>query len=492
MSSACVLPADDLAYLSAVELGRRFRDRTLSPVEVTNGILERIEQLNPTLNAFITVTFDLARRQAQQADAAFSRRENDRPLLGIPLSLKDLLPTRGIRTTRGSALSADWVPDFDAPVAERAYEAGAVLLGKTNTSELGWKGATSNLLMEPARNPWNLERTPGGSSGGASAALAAGLGPLAHGSDGAGSIRIPAAFSGVFGLKPSCGLVPAWPASPVGHLSHQGPMARTVTDAALLLGALAGSDDRDRFSFGERGVDYVAAAEGGIEGFRVAFSPDLGYATVEHEVATLAARAAQSFEALGCSVEEASPALTDPWPAVDIVWATAHAAPHADDFEDVRDRIDPGRAAMIERGLRASGVDLVRAQLVMAETVDRLRTFMERFDLLLTPTLPITAFAADADRPGSLVGDRARVSWTPFTYPFNVTGQPAASVPCGFADDGLPVGLQIVGRWRDDGAVLRAAAAYEEAHPWAHLKPALGTIVERQTRDPAPESEESE
>ena len=219
----------------------------------------------------------------------------------------------------------------------------------------------------------------------------------------------------MFGLKPSCSLVPAWPASPVGTLSHQGPVARTVRDAALLLGALAGVDERDRFSLGERGTDYVAAAEGGIEGFRVAFSPDLGYATVEPEVATFVSAAAQSFEALGCIVEEASPALTDPWPAADIVWATAHAAPHADDFEHVR---------------------------------DRLRTFMEPFDLLLTPTVPITAFAADADRPGSFVGDRAHVSWTPFTYPFNVTGQPAASVPCGFASDGLPVGLQIVGRCR--------------------------------------------
>jgi aspartyl-tRNA(Asn)/glutamyl-tRNA(Gln) amidotransferase subunit A len=475
VSSAQELPSGDLAYLSAVELGLGFRERTFSSVEVTNSILERIDQLNPMLNAFITVTADLARRQAEAADAAFARGETDQPLLGIPLSLKDLLPTRGIRTTRGSALTADWVPDFDALVAERVYEAGAVLLGKTNTPEFGWKGATSNLLMGPTRNPWNLERTSGGSSGGAAAALAAGLGPLAHGSDGAGSIRIPAAFCGVFGLKPSCGLVPAWPTSPNGSLSHQGPMARTVRDAALLLGALAGADERDRFSFGERGTDYVAAAEGGIDGFRVAFSPGLGFATVETEVAEIVAQAAQSFEALGCEVEEASPALADPWPALDVAWATAQAARHADDLDDVRDRIDPGRVAVIERGLRASGVDVARAHSAMVETVECLRMFMEPFDLLLTPTLPITAFAADADQPGSVAGKpTSYLSWSPFTYPFNVTGQPAASVPCGFASDGLPVGLQIVGRWHDDVSVLRAAAAYEEAHPWAHIKPALG------------------
>ncbi len=474
MSTTAGLSSDELAYVSAVDLGRRFRERTISPVEVTDTLLERIERLNPTLNSFITVTHDVARRQAREAEAALARGETDPPLLGIPLSLKDMLPTKGIRTTSGSALERDSVPDFDAPVAERVYEAGAVLLGKTNTPEQGWKGATSNLLMEPARNPWNLEKTPGGSSGGASAALAAGLGPLAHGSDGAGSIRIPAAFSGVFGLKPSCGLVPAWPTSRVGPLSHQGPMARTVRDAALLLGALAGADARDRFSFGERGTDYVAATEGGIEGLRVAFSPDLGFASVEPEVAELVAQAAQSFEALGCNVEEVSPDLADPWPALDVIWATAHAGPHVDDLDEVRDQMDPGRVAVIERGLRASGVDVARAHTAMAETVDVLRTFMEPFDLLLTPTLPITAFDAGDDHPGAVAGKPTdHLSWTPFTYPFNITGQPAASVPCGFASDGLPVGLQIVGRWRDDGSVLRAAAAYEEAQPWAHLRPPL-------------------
>lgn len=478
MSSPQGLPPEDIAYLSAVELARCFRERTLSSVEVTNSLLERIEELNPTLNAFITVTASLARRQAEEADAALSRGEDDRPLLGIPVSLKDLAPTRGIRTTRGSVLTADWVPEFDATVTERVYEAGAVLLGKTNTSELGWKGSTNNLLIEPTRNPWNLERTPGGSSGGAAAALAAGLGPLAHGTDGAGSVRIPAAFCGVFALKPSFGLIPAWPASPTGTLSHQGPMARTVRDGALLLGALAGADERDRFSFGERGTDYAAAAEGGIGGFRIAFSADLGFAAVESDVTEIVSEAAGRFESLGCHVEEASPALADPWPALDCVWSAAQAGPRADDLDDVRDRIDPGRAAVIERGLRTSGADLARAHAAMVETGEQLRTFMQPFDLLLTPTLPITAFAADADQPGSVAGRPTDyLSWTPFTYPFNITGQPAASVPCGFASDGLPVGLQIVGGWHDDVSVLRAAAAFEQARPWAHLKPPLDATV---------------
>ena len=467
------VPLGEISNLSALELGRRYRAGTLSPVEVVDTTLERIQRLNPKLNAFITVTADLARAQARAAETAFQRGEADSALLGIPLSLKDMVPTKGIRSTSGSLLREDWIPEFDAPVAERVYDAGAVLLGKTNTPEFGWKGATSNLLMEPTRNPWNLERTPGGSSGGASAALAAGLGPLAHGTDGAGSIRIPASFSGVFGLKPSCGLVPAWPTSPVGALSHQGPMARTVRDAALFLGAIAGADARDRFSFGERGFDYLAGLGQEASGLRIAYSPDLGYATVDREVARLVAGAARNFEALGCEVEEVELPIDDPYPALDVIWAMGNAAPHPEGVGDVRDRIDPGRAEVIEAGLRVSGIEVAAAYAAVNAFCDAMREFMQGYDLLLTPTMPTTAFAADLDRPASSLPTRSGLNWTPLTYPFNVTGQPAASVPCGFASDGLPVGLQLVGCWRDDPTVLRAAAAYEEAHPWVLQAPDL-------------------
>ena len=463
----------EIHYLSALELERHYGDGTLSPVEVVDALLERIDTLEPALSAFITLTPDLARSQARAAEAAL--RSNDRvgPLCGIPLSLKDMLVTEGVRTTSGSKLREDWVPDFDSPVSQRVREAGAVVLGKSNTPEFGWKGVTSNLLTEPARNPWDLERTPGGSSGGASCAVAAGLGPLAHGSDGAGSIRIPSSYSGVFGLKPSCGLVPAWPASAVGPLSHQGPMARTVRDAALMLGAIAGADARDRISFGERGIDYVSGLEAGVEGLRIAYSPDLGHVTVDAEVAQLVAQAAEQFEALGCSVEEATPPGGDPYPALDLVWATANAAPYVDDLDDVRERIDPGRVEVIEAGLRVSGAELAGAHIVINAFYDSMREFMEGCDLLLTPTMPTTAFEIGLDRPRDTPPSRSGLHWTPFTYPFNVTGQPAASVPCGFTSDGLPVGLQIVGRWRDDLTVLSAAAAYEEAHPWVDRRPDL-------------------
>ena len=463
----------EISYLSALELGRHYRERTLSPVEVVNATLQRIEQLNPTLNAFLTLTADLARAQARAAEAVFQQGEAASPLCGIPLSLKDNLVTKGIRSTFGSLLRQDWVPEQDAPVSERVHKAGAVLLGKTNTPEFGWKGETSNLLGEPTRNPWNLARTPGGSSGGASAALAAGLGPLAHGSDGAGSIRIPASFSGVFGLKPSCGLVPAWPPSAVGLLSHQGPMSRSVRDAALFLGAIAGADARDRISAGDRDVDYGSALSEGVAGLRVAYSPDLGFASVDPEVAELTAAAAGVFEDLGCSLEQVSPSIADPYPALDIVWATSNAGPHIDDLDEVRDQIDPGRVRVIEGGLTPSGAELARAHGEMNTFCDQMREFMEDYDLLLTPTMPMTAFEVGLDRPPETPETLSGLSWTPFTYIFNVTGQPAASVPCGLDSAGLPVGLQIVGHWRDDVTVLRAAAAYEEARPWADRRPEL-------------------
>ncbi len=462
---------EELVYLSARELVARYRRRELSPVEVAEATLRQIERLNPAMNAYITVTADRALQAAREAEHAWSQHSEGRALLGIPVSLKDLTPTRGIRTTRGSLLYKDWTPDFDPPIVERIYAAGGVLLGKTNTPEFGWKGDSGNRVVGPTHNPWRQGRTAGGSSGGAAAAVAGGMGPLAQGTDGAGSIRIPAAFCGVFGFKPSFGLIPYYPASAVDSLAHVGPITRTVGDAALFLGVLAGPDARDRNSLNTVPVNYLDALEGGIQGLRVAWSPTLGYATVEPEVERLTAAAVQVFGHLGAAVEEANPALEDPFPIIDALWCTAQAAAHLHDLDTVRDQLDPGRLKLIEKGLRMSGPMLAAANIKRGEVCERLRRFMEGYDLLLTPTLPITAFTAGADRPDSIPSEA--LSWTPFTYPFNLTGQPAATVPCGRASDGLPVGLQIVGRWRDDASVLRAAAAFEEARPWAQLRPAL-------------------
>ncbi|MDQ3044457.1 MAG: amidase [Chloroflexota bacterium] len=458
---------DDVCYLSAIELGARFRDRSLSPVEVTAAILTRIERLNPTLTAFITISAERAMAHANAAERVFATDIETRALTGIPISIKDLTPTKGIRTTRGSLRDPNWVPDEDAPFVERVLAAGAVLLGKTNTPELGWKGDSGNRVVGPTHNPWRHGQTAGGSSGGAAAAVAAGLGPLAQGSDGAGSIRIPAAFCGIVGFKPSFGLVPQYPPSLLGDLSHLGPMTRSVRDAALLLDVTAGADIRDRLSWSS-GETYLESCEGGIAGLRIAWSPDLGYAAIDPPVLAMAKAAAHRFTELGAHVEEAHPRLGDPWDIIQPLWACAMAGYHGPDLDRLRNLLDPGLLTVILAGQTIPMTTLARAHQARNAYYQDWRSFMERFDLLLTPTLPITAFAAGNDQPGNVAGHTTDfLSWTAFTYPFNLTGQPAISVPCGFVD-GLPIGLQIVGRPRADATVLRAAAAFESVAPWKH------------------------
>ena len=468
------MTSTDLCYLSALQLRDLYQKGEVSPVEVTEAILRRMDELNPTLNAFITTTPELALKGARIAEQAYQTGESPPPLAGIPTSIKDLVSMTGVRTTRGSLLYKDWVPDYDAPIIERLHEAGAVMLGKTNLPELGWKGDSTNRIIGSTHNPWKLGRTAGGSSGGGTAAVAAGLGPLAQGSDGAGSIRIPSSFCGIYGLKPSWGLIPQYPASAVELFSHLGPMTRTVADSALMLNIMAGADPRDRLSFPTE-TDYLASLEGGIAGLRVAWSPDLGYALIDPEVRDIVAKAALRFEELGCHVEEAHPDLEDPWESiVHVIWASAFAGLHLHDLDAVRDQIDPGLVRVIEQGLQLSGAEVAIAYARRNDYYHAWRQFMERYDLLLTPTLPVTAFTTGDDYPGEIDGQPTTyLSWTAFTYPFNITGQPAATVPCGFASDGLPVGLQIVGRWRDDVTVLRASAAFEALAPWADQRPPL-------------------
>jgi aspartyl-tRNA(Asn)/glutamyl-tRNA(Gln) amidotransferase subunit A len=464
----------EIAYMPALELRERFRRRDLSPIEVTGVILERIGQLNPSLNAYLTVTVERALEDARLAERRYMGDGEPGELCGIPISIKDLTPTRGIRTTMGSLLYENHVPDEDGLFVERVNAAGAVMLGKTNTPEFGWKGDSGNRLIGPTHNPWKHGQTAGGSSGGAAAAVAAGLGPLAQGSDGAGSVRIPAGFCGIFGLKPTLGLIAYYPPSAVDVLSHLGPMTRTVRDAALLMNVVARQDDRDRLSY-PIDVDFVAACDGGISGLRVAWSPDLGYAAIDPEVRETTTRAAERLSDLGCHVEEVNPGIPDPWEEIlDPIWLAAQAGRHKDNFDAVRDLIDPGRVPLVERGMRLSAVDVVAALAKRHDYYHAWRRFMVdgSWDLLVTPQLPVTAFTAGESDPGVIAGRPVSyLSWTAFSYPFNITGQPAATVPCGFASDGLPVALQFVGRWRDDATVLRAAAAYEEMAPWAPYRP---------------------
>lgn len=460
-------PNGDLHYRSALELRQLYRRRELSPVEVTTAILARIERLNPHLNAFLTITAERAMREAHAAERAFAGPDATTlpPLTGIPLSIKDNQPTQGIRTTHGSLLGKDAIPNKDGLLVARIAAAGATLLGKTNLPEDGWKGGSSNRLGPPVQNPWRAGYTTGGSSAGAAAAVASGLGPLAQGGDGAGSIRIPAGFCGIFGFKPSFGLIP-YPAASAATTAHSGPLTRTVRDAALFLDSVVGADPRDRFSFtGE--PSYLAACEGDIRGLRVAWSPDLGYAAIDPEVRELTARAAARFAELGCIVEEANPGLPDPWDILDTIWSATQAAYYLDNFDAVRDQLDPGHLPIIEHGFSLSAPALARANVQRTAYHEGICAFMERYDLLITPQLPITAFPADQDAPTEIAGRPVSyLGWSAFTYPFNLTGQPAATVPCGFAANGLPVALQIVGRWRDDATVMRASAAYEALAPW--------------------------
>ncbi len=464
--------SDALAYLSAIDLADLIRRKQVSPVEVVEALLGRIELVNPRLNAYCTVTADAARTAARAAEAAVLRGDPLGPLCGVPFSVKDLVITRGVRTAFGSRIYEHHIPDEDAPVVERLCAAGAIMVGKTTTPEFGWKGATDSPLTGISRNPWDLTKTPGGSSGGAAAAVAAGLAPLAVGTDGGGSIRIPASFCGVFGLKPTCGLVPVYPTPNTGTLSHVGPMTRSVRDAALMLQVLAGPDDRDPLSFPATGIDFTGGLDDGIRGLRVAWSPTFGYAKVAPGVRVLAEAAARRFQDLGCQVEEVERVFADPDP----IWAPLFYAGVAARLEpflaEWRDRIDPGLLEVVEEGNRLSGVELIKASFARAAFYQEVRQFFQRYDLLLSPTLAVPPFAAGMERPPDYPAG-SRLSWVAFTYPFNLTGHPAATVPCGFTADGLPIGLQIVGRRLQDGLVLRASAAFEAALPWAGRRPVV-------------------
>jgi aspartyl-tRNA(Asn)/glutamyl-tRNA(Gln) amidotransferase subunit A len=448
--------------LTAVRLRELYRAGELSPVEVARALLDRIEERNTALNAYITVTPEIALGQAEAAERAYRLGESEPPLLGVPVSIKDLTWTRGVRTTFGSLLTAEFVPDHDAPVVERLRAAGAVMLGKTNVPEQGWKGETTNRLIGSTHNPWQHGATAGGSSGGAAAAVAAGLGPLAQGSDGAGSIRIPAGFCGVVGLKPTFGTVPIWPPSNTDTLSHIGPIARTAADAALMLSAMAGPDARDLHSVGRPVLDPQTGLDGGLEGVRVAWSPDLGYVDVDPEVARLAADAALSLAGAGAEVRDLGPAFPDPWPVIHVLWAASEAAEYPDGIDAIRDLLDPGRVAVIEAGFRLHPGEVAAAAHHRHTHYRAVDALFASADLLAMPTLPVPAFPVGQDSPVRHGIQTSYLGWTGFTYPFNLSGHPAATVPCGLTAEGLPVGLQLVGRWHSDALVLRAAAAFEE------------------------------
>ena len=475
--------ANEICRMSAVTLAKLIRTKKLSPVEVADAVLDRMDRLEPKLHAFNIPTPDIARKAAKQIEKAIMAKKEVGPCAGVPLGVKDLICTKDSPTTSGSIAYKNFVSDVDDIVVERLRAAGAIIIGKTNVPEFGYSGVGHNPIFETTRNPWNLEKTPGGSSAGSGAAVAAGMGPWALGSDGGGSVRIPSSFSGLYGLKGSMGRVPLWPGtrderypgvSSWEALECIGPMTRTVTDAAFMMSIMAGPDMRDQRSLPKLEIDWMKTIKGSIKGLKVAYSPDWGYAAVDPEVRKVVGDAVKVFEKdLGCKVEIAHPGFENPYGAfwclvaceTDLKGMRAMVAKHGA-------KMTPHLVEFIMRPWQAE--DFTNAIMVRKGVVNKMAAFMRKYDLLLTPTLACPPFQLDIQGPEKIQGRMVdRFEWINFTYIMNMTGQPAASIPAGFTKSGLPIGLQIVGRHLDDPTVLRASACFEAARPWADKWPPL-------------------
>lgn len=452
--------------MTAAELSDAYRSQELSPVEVAEACLGRIDALDASINSFCHVDHLATLEQAEQSEARWKDNAPLSPLDGVPVAIKDLLLTKGWPTRRGSITvdpNGPWTED--APSVARLREAGAVFIGKTTTPEFGWKGSTDSPLTGITRNPWNKAKTPGGSSGGSSAALVARFAPLALGTDGGGSIRIPASFSGCYGIKPSFGRVPAYPLSPFGTLAHVGPMSRTVRDSAMLLNVISGPDARDWHGLPPEGKDYTARLGESMKGKRIAYSPRLGHVKrVMPEVEGLVAAAAKRFEELGAHVEQVDPDFGDPSQTFRNLWWAGAGLLLGDLPPEKKAQLDPGLRQMAEEGAAIPLREYLKSNSARGAYGSQMRQFMERYDFLLTPAVATTAFNTGQLTPLDDDGN-AWMAWTPFSFPFNLTQQPAASVNCGFTTEGLPVGLQIVGKMFDDAGVLAASAAYEAVDP---------------------------
>jgi aspartyl-tRNA(Asn)/glutamyl-tRNA(Gln) amidotransferase subunit A len=461
----------DLSDWAATDLVSAYARREVSPVEATSAVLDRISRADARVNAFCLVDADAALKQARAAEVRYAQDAPLGPVDGVPTSIKDIFLTKGWPTLRGSRTIDPAQPwEEDAPAVARLREGGAVLVGKTTTPELAWKGVTDSPLTGVTRNPWDPQRTAGGSSGGAGAAVALGMAPLATGTDGGGSVRIPGSFCGVVAIKPTYGRVPHYPASPYGTLAHAGPMTRTVEDTALMLDVLSGFDSRDWSAMPPPTLSYVRSLDAGVRGARVAFSADLGYVDVDPEVAAAVERAVAVLGELGARVEEVDPGFTDPVESFHVLWFSGAAQTVRSYTQQQLELMEPALREVCEQGRRFSALDYLQAMQERMAMGIRMGAFHERYDLLVTPTMPLAAFDAGAEVPAGWPHERW-TSWAQFSYPFNMTQQPAATVPCGFTSAGLPVGLQIVGPRHADERVLAAARAYEQATDWSRLPP---------------------
>ncbi len=466
---------DEFGFMPARRMAAMIRDRQVSPVEVTQAILARIERLEPRVNAFAHLAPEQAMAAARRAEAAVMSGATLGRLHGVPVTIKDLANTADMPTQHGSCIMKGNRPAEDTPMVARLRAEGAIVLGKTTTSEFGWTGVSHSPLTGITHNPWKHGYNAGASSAGAGAAAAAGYGPLHQGSDGAGSIRMPSHFCGVFGLKPSFGRVPAVPLGASDFTSHNGPMGRDVADVALMLSVMAGPHPMDHTTLQDV-RDYTEGLAAGVRGKRIAYSPDLGHARVDPEVAALVRQAALRFQKLGATVEE----VRIEWGAagrelIRLTWPAHMAARFAAKLPEWESRMDPGLVACVREGMKVTLPQYQAARERKHAYIGAIHSWFADWDLLLTPAVSVPAFPAELLNPPHWPQhDWDWIGWAEFSYPFDFSWNPAASVPCGFTADGLPVGLQIVGRRFDDAGVLQAAADFEAAQPWADKRPPLG------------------
>lgn len=461
----------DFTFKTAIEMAGAIAAKEVSPVELMVATLAHVERVNPSLNCFARYAPEQALAAAKRAEQAVMTGQPIGALHGLPISIKDLIAVKDLPFTFGSRAMADNVALDDAPSVERLRLAGACIIGKTTTSEFGCKAVGDSPLTGITRNPWDTGKTPGGSSAGAAASVAAGITPFALGTDGGGSIRIPASLCGLFGIKAQFGRVPVAPVSATPTLAHVGPLARTVRDAALLLSVISGFDRRDPFSVAGPVPDYLAACEWPIKGMRIAWSATLGYARPDPEVVAIAERAARVFADLGCEVIEIDHVMDeDPVELWTSEFYAGVGVRLKQQLTQQRDLLDPAVADMLKDALAQSSEAYYSRVFQRYALREKMRLFFERFDVLLTPTLPCVAFNVGQNTPPQLTG-RNSVDWVYYTYPFNLTGQPAASIPAGWTRAGLPVGLQMVARSHQETDIFRAAAAFETSQPWSHRRP---------------------
>ncbi len=470
---------DEICFMSAYDMLEKIKTQELTSTEITETIIERIERINPIINAYCTPTFELARKTAKKADEIVKKGEELGLLHGIPTSIKDLMQIKGIRTTYGSKLYEDFIPEQDDIAVQRLIKAGSVILGKTNTPEFGSVALTNNKLFGETKNPWDIERNSGGSSGGAASSVASGIGPLALGSDGGGSIRVPSSCCGVYGLKPTFGRIPSYPRIGIAFYSmdHYGPIVRYVKDAALMLNVMKGHHPADNNSFPDDDIDYVKILEDKPKKLKIGYSMTLGYGKIlEDEVKESVLDAIQKFEQFDWDVEETNLKIKKPESAFKTLVSVGYAYDLQKDFNNRPEDLSPDLKGTIRLGLDNSAMNFGKAIDQRKQVYEVMYQYFKNYDILITPTLPCPAIKPGWLETGTTfpaIGKKTLsiMSWMTYTYPFNMTGLPAASIPSGWANSGLPIGMQIVGKRYDERTVLQVSKAFEEIAPWQNKRP---------------------